>query len=86
VNYYFTCDVKVNIYTYLERDNNFRTSQQGNVDYILGMEGAFYLVYSFILMTCEFYMELLKCFLFTQIQRIIYPLENEEDASVSKSI
>ena len=56
VNYYFTCDDKVycgkcNIYTYLKRDNNFRTSQQGNVDYILGMEGAFYLVYSFILMT-----------------------------------
>ena len=31
-------------------------------------------------------MELLRCFLFTQIQRIIYPPENEGDASISGSI
>lgn len=37
-------------------------------------------------MTCEFYMELLRCFLVTQIQRIVYPPENEGDASVARSI
>lgn len=47
---------------------------------------TFCLTDSFILLKWEFHVELLTCSLVPHFQRLIYPPENEGDASITKSI